>query len=116
MTQGEALAAFAALAQDTRLRIVRALVQAGPDGLAAGVLGEKVGATSSRLSFHLKDLQEAGLVSSRRESRCVVYRPCLGTLAALVGYLAQDCCDGHPEVCAALSPAPLTCCPEPANG
>ena len=101
MDEPRALAAFAALSQETRLRIVRLLVQAGPEGLAAGAIGAAMdGASSSRMSFHLAQLEQAGLVQSRREGRSILYSAVYGTLADLVGFLMRDCCDGHPEVCA----------------
>lgn len=115
LTESEAIAACAALAQETRLRIVRRLVRAGPDGLPAGVLGTAVDASSSRLSFHLGELRDAGLVTSRRRSRSIVYTARFDTLARLVRFLAQDCCDGHPEVCASLIPSSFACCPETAD-
>lgn len=101
MDEFSALQAFAALSQETRLRIVRVLVQAGPEGIAAGALGEAVGgASSSRLSFHLSHLQHAGLVSSRREGRFIFYAAIFPALAGLIDFLTRDCCRGHPEICA----------------
>jgi ArsR family transcriptional regulator len=96
----QALDAFAALSQQTRLQIVRALVVAGPDGLAAGAVGEKVGASSSSASFHLSNLERAGLIQSRREARSIIYSANYEGLAALVEFLMMDCCQGHPDVCA----------------
>lgn len=95
-----ALDAFAALSQHTRLQMVRALVVAGPDGLAAGTIGETVGASSSSASFHLSNLERAGLIQSRREARSIVYSANYQGLAALVEFLMMDCCQGHPDVCA----------------
>ncbi|WGD30197.1 metalloregulator ArsR/SmtB family transcription factor [Ancylobacter sp. WKF20] len=116
--EARAIAAFGALAQETRLRIVRLLVTAGPEGLAAGVIGEAMGgASSSRMSFHLGQLEQAGLVASRREGRSILYSAAFPALADLVDFLMRDCCGGHPQVCqpavAALST--ITCC-EPAKG
>jgi DNA-binding transcriptional ArsR family regulator len=99
MDQAQALNAFAALSQETRLQIVRLLVKAGPDGLAAGAIGEAVGASSSKASFHLSHLEQAGLIESRRESRSILYSAAYPALAGLVGFLMRDCCQGHPEVC-----------------
>ncbi|MHB2165792.1 ArsR/SmtB family transcription factor [Alsobacter sp. R-9] len=115
LTESQAIGACAALAQETRLRIVRRLVRAGPEGLPAGVLGDAVGASSSRLSFHLAELRDAGLVTSRRQARSIVYAARFDTLGALVRFLAQDCCDGHPEVCAPLAAPSFECCPESAD-
>ncbi|WP_454915357.1 ArsR/SmtB family transcription factor [Xanthobacter sediminis] len=101
MDEPKALAAFAALSQETRLRIVRLLVRAGPEGMPAGAIGEAMeGASSSRMSFHLSHLEHAGLVRSRREGRSIIYSAALPTLSALIAFLMRDCCNGHPEVCA----------------
>jgi ArsR family transcriptional regulator, arsenate/arsenite/antimonite-responsive transcriptional repressor len=101
MNEPQALAAFAALSQETRLRVVRLLVQAGPDGMPAGAIGEALGgATTSRLSFHLTHLEHAGLIQSRREGRYIIYSAVYPALAGLVGFLLKDCCQGHPEICA----------------
>ena len=100
LDEPQALDAFAALSQQTRLQMVRALVVAGPVGLAAGTVGEKVGASSSSASFHLANLERAGLIQSRREARSIIYSANYSALAALVEFLMLDCCQGHPEVCA----------------
>ncbi len=73
MDERQAVAAFAALGQEHRLRIVRHLVTAGPDGMPAGMLAEAVGVSGTNLSFHLKELSHAGLVTSRREGRSIIY-------------------------------------------
>lgn len=113
MDQTQALDAFAALSQETRLAMVRLLVRAGPDGLPAGAIAEGVGVSSSGASFHLAHLERAGLVGSRRESRSIIYSASFPALSGLVAFLMRDCCQGHPEVCApavdALAAAP--CCP-----
>ncbi|WP_041605194.1 ArsR/SmtB family transcription factor [Tistrella mobilis] len=106
MDEPQALTAFAALSQETRLRIVRLLVTAGPDGLAAGAIGEAMGgASSSRMSFHLGQLQQAGLVTSRRNGRSILYSAAYPALSDLVDFLMRDCCQGHPAVCAPASAA-----------
>jgi ArsR family transcriptional regulator len=99
MDERQALAAFSALGQEHRLRVVRALVTAGPDGLAAGVLAETVGVAGNNLSFHLKELSHAGLITSRREGKSVIYSAAYAGLSGLVQFLMRDCCQGHPEVC-----------------
>ena len=109
MDERQALAAFAALGQEHRLRVVRALVTAGPDGLAAGVLAETVNVAGNNLSFHLKELERAGLVQSRRAARSIIYSAAYPALAGLVDFLLQDCCDGHPEVCAPAVSALAKC-------
>lgn len=100
MDEPQALTAFAALSQETRLRIVRLLVTAGPEGLAAGAIGEAMGgASSSRMSFHLGQLQQAGLVTSRRNGRSILYNAAYPALSDLVDFLMRDCCQGHPAIC-----------------
>ncbi|MFH5774500.1 ArsR/SmtB family transcription factor [Paracoccus sp. NGMCC 1.201697] len=111
MDESQALAAFAAMSQETRLRVVRLLVQAGPEGMAAGAIGEALGdATTSRLSFHLTHLEHAGLIRSRRYGRFIIYSAVYPALAGLIGFLMKDCCQGHPEIC---TPA-LACVCDPA--
>jgi ArsR family transcriptional regulator len=99
MDERQALAGFGALSQETRLRIVRLLVQVGPDGVAAGAVGEAVGVSASNVSFHLKDLERAGLINARREARSIVYSADFDALAGLLQFLMQDCCGGRPEIC-----------------
>jgi ArsR family transcriptional regulator len=110
MDEPQALDAFAALAQETRLRIVRLLVTAGPAGLPAGAIGEAMGATSSRMSFHLSHLEQAGLVQSRRDGRSIVYTAAYPALSGLIQFLMRDCCQGRPEVCAPAVAALSACC------
>ncbi|MDI4665656.1 metalloregulator ArsR/SmtB family transcription factor [Xanthobacter autotrophicus] len=113
MDEKQAIAAFAALSQETRLRIVRLLVEAGPDGLPAGAIGAAMdGASSSRISFHLSHLEQAGLARSRREGRSIIYSAVFATLSELIAFLMRDCCQGHPEVCAPAVAA-LSCACEP---
>lgn len=111
MDERQALVSFAALSQESRLRVVRLLVQAGSDGLAAGALGNALGVSSSNLSFHLKDLEHSGLVQSRRVSRSIIYSANLPALSGLVAFLMRDCCSGHPEICAPAMAALANCCP-----
>jgi ArsR family transcriptional regulator, arsenate/arsenite/antimonite-responsive transcriptional repressor len=103
MDESQALLSFAALSQETRLGMVRLLVRAGPGGLAAGVLAEGLGVSPSNLSFHLKELEHSGLISSRRESRSIIYTAEYAALRGLVDFLMRDCCAGLPEIC---KPAP----------
>lgn len=100
LDEPQALDAFGALSQETRLRMVRVLVQAGPAGLSAGAVGEAVDASSSGASFHLSHLERACLVTSRRESRSIIYSANFEGLGALVEFLMRDCCSGHPDICA----------------
>ena len=98
MDQGQAIAALGALAQETRLEIVRYLVRCGTEGASAGDIATAVGASSSRASFHLANLENAGLVQARRASRSIVYRARFEQLGAVIGYLLEDCCGGADEV------------------
>ncbi|CAH1649050.1 Transcriptional regulator, ArsR family [Hyphomicrobiales bacterium] len=111
MREKQAIDAFAALSQETRLRIVRLLVTAGPEGLPAGAIGEAMdGASSSRMSFHLSHLEQAGLVESRRAGRSIIYTAAYPALSDLVEFLMRDCCQGHPEVCNPAVAALSSCC------
>jgi ArsR family transcriptional regulator, arsenate/arsenite/antimonite-responsive transcriptional repressor len=112
INEQRALEAFAALSQETRLRIVRLLVKAGTTGLPAGVIGEAMDASSSRISFHLSHLEQAGLVQSRREGRSIIYSAAYSALSGLIDFLMRDCCQGHPEVCAPAVAALEACCPD----
>lgn len=87
--------ALYALAQDSRLAIFRELVQAGPDGLAAGKIGEAVGIPPSSVSFHMKELVGADLVSSRTEGRFVIYAANFAAMNELVAFLTENCCGGE---------------------
>lgn len=102
MDTSAALDCFAALSQKTRLAVVRLLVSAGPDGLAASAIAERLGVPANTLSTHLKVLSHAGLVSFVRESRVLRYRAEVERLTALTGFILRDCCGGRPELCAAL--------------
>jgi len=91
-----AVTALAALAQNTRLAIFRALVQAGPAGLPAGKIGEITGVPPSSLSFHLKELAHADLIGSRQEGRFVIYTANFSTMNGLLAFLTESCCGGNP--------------------
>ena len=101
MDKQRALTAMAALAQEARLDIFRTLVQAGPEGLAAGQLAESLGLPSATLSFHLKELRHAGLVSFQRESRSLIYSAEFASMNALLAYLTENCCQGDAAACGA---------------
>jgi DNA-binding transcriptional ArsR family regulator len=92
MDTRQAVAALGALAQETRLSIFRMLVQAGPAGLAAGRLSEELKVPPNTLSFHLKELSHAALVTARPESRFVYYSADFGQMAALMTFLTENCC------------------------
>ena len=91
--------ALAALAQDSRLAVFRLLVQNGPEGLTAGVIGEQLGLPAPTLSFHLKTLAQAGLVSAVQEGRFVRYRAEIAAVHALVAFLTENCCGGDLNRC-----------------
>ncbi len=97
-----AVVALAALAQESRLAIFRILVQAGKEGLAAGVLGDQLGVPPATMSFHLKTLSHAKLVKSRTEGRYVIYSANYAEMDKLIAYLTEHCCAGDATQCAPL--------------
>jgi ArsR family transcriptional regulator len=99
MEKLDAIAALAALAQDSRLDVFRLLVQAGPGGLPAGRIGESLGLPSATLSFHLNQLRHAGLVTFRREGRSLIYAAAYSTMNDLLAYLTENCCQGDTDAC-----------------
>ena len=98
MKEAQALTAFAALSNATRLRMLKELVAAGPEGRCAGDLAETVGASPSRASFHLAALAKAGLISSSQSAREVTYRAEFGEIGALVRYFLEDCCSADDRI------------------
>jgi ArsR family transcriptional regulator, arsenate/arsenite/antimonite-responsive transcriptional repressor len=94
METKQAIQALSALAQESRLSIFRLLVQAGPDGMAAGAIGEKLDIPPATLSFHLAGLARAGLARSRQDGRFVFYSADFDATNSLVGYLTENCCGG----------------------
>ena len=104
MEEEAVIRALAALAQGARLRAFRALVVAGPQGLTAGALAHALGLPASTLSFHLKELAHAGLISPQRDGRHLIYRAAFERMNALLGYLTDNCCAGQ-----ACAPAAQTC-------
>jgi len=112
MEESTATTALAALAQPMRLRVFRALVGVGPDGMTPGALGLRLGIPASTLSFHLKELTHAGLVSQERDGRNLIYRAAMAQMNALLAYLTAHCCEGAATTCA-TTPTPdcgTTCC------
>lgn len=99
MTSKNAAEALAALAQESRLAIFRLLIREGSDGLSAGAIAERLGISASTLSFHLARFHRTGLVRSRREGRSIIYAADYAGMNALLTYLAEDCCQGLPEIC-----------------
>lgn len=96
MKEADAVLALGALAQEARLRVFRTLVGAGPEGLTPGVLSSVLDIPASTLSFHLKELAQAGLVRVERDGRHLHYRPALARMNDLLGYLTDHCCQGRP--------------------
>jgi DNA-binding transcriptional ArsR family regulator len=105
MDQNHPIAALGALAQDTRLALFRLLVTAGPDGLSAGTIAERLGVAPSSLSFHLQQLLHAGLVTQRRLSRQLIYAAEYGAMNNLIGYLTENCCGRGMSCAPACNPA-----------
>jgi len=94
MEEQDIVKALAALAQPVRLRIFRALVVTGPRGMTPGVMAEGLGVSPSVVSFHLKELTHAGLVTQERASRHLVYRAVFDRMNAVLAYLTENCCQG----------------------
>jgi ArsR family transcriptional regulator len=106
------ITALGALAHEYRLAIYRMLVEQGPTGLPAGVIGERVGLVPSSLTFHLQSLQRAGLITQLRASRQLIYSADYGVMNGLVGYLTDKCCTAVDGSCSvdckpARAPKPL---------
>ena len=108
MDEVQSVAALAALAQVQRLRAFRALVVAGPDGLTPSVIAEQLAVAPSALSFHLKELTHAGLVTSEPRGRNLIYRANFETMNSLLGYLTEHCCTG--AACEVTEPGKCTTC------
>jgi ArsR family transcriptional regulator, arsenate/arsenite/antimonite-responsive transcriptional repressor len=98
MDRSKVLASLSALSHEARLDLMRLLVQAGDDGLAAGKIGVELGHSASRLSFHLGILEQAGLIRSRKVARNVIYSADFAGLGGTISYLLSDCCMDHPQV------------------
>jgi ArsR family transcriptional regulator len=99
MEKSGAIAALAALAQESRLDVFRLLVQAGAEGLPAGKIGERLDLPSATLSFHLNQLRHAGLVTFRREGRSLIYAAEYAAINGLLVYLTENCCQGDASSC-----------------
>ncbi|THK35031.1 transcriptional regulator [Ensifer sp. MPMI2T] len=108
MEKKTALAALAALGQDTRLEVFRLLVRAGPDGVPAGEIAARLGTIQNTTSAHLRVLDHAGLVRAERDGRTVRYVADMAGFRDLLAYLMEDCCDGNPELCRPVIQA-VTC-------
>ncbi|WP_380877819.1 transcriptional regulator [Sphingomonas sp. DBB INV C78] len=106
MEPAAAVAAFGALAHDTRLQVFRLLVQAGPNGVTAGDIAEALKVPASTMSHHLAIIERAGLATSRRESRSIFYAADYEGTRKLIAFMMEDCCQGRPELCGTGLAAP----------
>ena len=105
MEESQATQALAALSQPTRLAIFRLLIREDPEDLPADEIAEKIGVQPATLSFHLAQLERAGLLVSKRRSRQILYAADFAAMRGLVGFLLDDCCHGRPEICEGLTAA-----------
>lgn len=99
MQNKQAITILAALAQESRLAVYRLLIEHAPEGLAASAIAEKLGLPNATLSFHLKELSHAGLVSSRQSGRFIYYAPVIEAMNELIGYLTDHCCSQSDGTC-----------------
>ncbi len=105
-----AVTLLSGLAQASRLGLFRLLVQKGPEGMAAGEIAERLGISPTSLSFHLKELTNAGLLKSRKEGRFIYYAPDFKAMNGLLAYLTENCCGGMPnDACATPKACKETC-------
>ena len=106
MNDTEVVKALAALAQESRLRLFRLLVVAGPEGATPTRMGEALGIAPTSISFHMKELLNAGLVSQARDGRHIIYRAQIESMNLLLGFLTANCCGGEPCL---DTPVPVQC-------
>jgi DNA-binding transcriptional ArsR family regulator len=99
MEINDACTAFSARSQPSRLGVLKELIVAGPSGRAAGALAEAMGAPAPTMSFHLKELERAGLIQSRREGRSIIYAADYGGVRDVIDFLLADCCQGDQRLC-----------------
>jgi DNA-binding transcriptional ArsR family regulator len=110
MEISKAIEALGALAQESRLHVFRLLIRRGPEGLAAGDIAEQLRVPANTMSSHLAVLSRAGLVSSRKQGRSVIYAINLAGTRKLLAFLVEDCCRGKPDVCRPLIASALEQC------
>lgn len=115
MDDTSTITALSALAQPTRLAVFRLLISHEPDGLPVGEIAQALGVPQNTMSTHLSILARAGLVTSTRHSRSIVYQANVDQLREMVTFLIKDCCGGKPEICAPLI-AELNPCCQPKGG
>jgi DNA-binding transcriptional ArsR family regulator len=109
MKHTQAVASLAALAHQHRLAIFRLLVRHGPTGMPAGEIAENVGISATNTSFHLKELERAGLLRATRLGRQIIYAVHVEGMRRLLTYLTEDCCQGRPELCGSAFAADRVC-------
>ena len=102
MEEKQALIRLSALAHETRLAIFRLLVRQGPDGTPAGEIALRLAVPPPTLSFHLKELERAGLMQATRKRRQIIYAADFAGMRALIDFIMRDCCQGHPELCGGI--------------
>ena len=105
----QALDGLSALSQETRLRVFRHLVQAGPEGMTAGDIAARLDSRQNTMSSHLKILSQAGLIDSRREGRHIRYRADYETIKQVILFLMEDCCQGKAEICRPVAESLAVC-------
>lgn len=110
MELNHAVADLGALAHEGRLTIFRLLVKAGPEGLAAGAIARELDILPNTLSANLNILSHSGLILSRRDGRSIIYRADYDAMRELMAFLMEECCGGHPEICAPLVKIASQCC------
>ena len=110
MEETQALACLAALAHETRLAVFRLLVREGPSGIAAGEIAQRLSVASPTLSFHLKELERAGLIFAKRQQRQIFYATDYAGMRGLIDFIMRDCCQGHPELCGGVSACDSATC------
>ncbi|NJO22155.1 MAG: helix-turn-helix transcriptional regulator [Sphingomonadales bacterium] len=113
MDEKQIVAALAALAQEHRLRIFRLLVAHGPSGLPAGEIADRIGIGATNMSFHLKELDRAGLLRATRQGRFIRYAIHVDGMRELLTYLTEQCCQGRPELCGDIFRRASSACGRP---
>ena len=102
MEEKQALSCLSALAHETRLAVFRLLVQQGPSGMPAGEIAQRLSVPAPTLSFHLKELERAGLIQATRRQRQIIYATDYAGMRALIDFIMRDCCQGHPQLCVGM--------------
>ena len=111
MKSDTAVDTLSALAHENRLSVFRLLVKAGPEGIAAGDIARKLAIQPNTMSAQLLVLSNAGLIHARRDGRSIIYTADFAHMTSLLRFLTEDCCSGHPEICAPFAATASACCP-----